>query len=87
MIGPLVEGRLSEEAQASGTSIEDAEAALLKENRSYIVVGRLGDAEETAAVVAFLASERASFVHRFQLPRERRLGSQHPLEDRETPGR
>jgi NAD(P)-dependent dehydrogenase (short-subunit alcohol dehydrogenase family) len=53
---------LSEEAQASGTSIRDAEAAFLKENRPHIVLGRSGNAEETAAVVAFLASERASFV-------------------------
>lgn len=59
---PLVEGMLSQEAQASGTSIGDAEAAFLKENRPHIVLGRSGNAEETAAVVAFLASERASFV-------------------------
>ncbi len=59
---PLVEGMLAEAAQESGTSIEGAEAAFLEENRPHIVVGRSGDAEETAAVVAFLASERASFV-------------------------
>ena len=59
---PLVEGMLAEAAQESGGSIEDAEAAFLEESRPHIVVGRSGDAEETAAVVAFLASERASFV-------------------------
>jgi 3-oxoacyl-[acyl-carrier protein] reductase len=59
---PLVEDMLAEAAQESGGSIEDAEAAFLEESRPHIVVGRSGAAEETAAVVAFLASERASFV-------------------------
>jgi 3-oxoacyl-[acyl-carrier protein] reductase len=59
---PLVEGMLAEAAEEGGGSIEDAEAAFLEESRPHIVVGRSGNAEETAAVVAFLASERASFV-------------------------
>jgi len=59
---PLVEGMLVDEAEKRGTSAEEAEAAFLEENRPNIVVGRAGTSEETAAVVAFLASERASFV-------------------------
>jgi len=59
---PLVEGMLAEEAEERGISVEDAEAVFIEENRPNIVVGRSGTSEETAAVVAFLASERASFV-------------------------
>lgn len=59
---PLVEGMLAENAQKQGVSTEEAEAMFIEENRPNIVVSRAGTSEETAAVVAFLASERASFV-------------------------
>ncbi len=59
---PLVEGMIAEEAQKRGISTEEAEEIFLEEGRPNIVVGRAGTSEETAAVVAFLASERASFV-------------------------
>jgi NAD(P)-dependent dehydrogenase (short-subunit alcohol dehydrogenase family) len=59
---PLVESMLADEAEQKGASLEEVEAAFLKENRPNIVVGRAGTSEETASVVAFLASERASFV-------------------------
>lgn len=49
-------------AEERGISKEEAEAAFLKENRPSIVLERAGEAEETAAVVVFLASEAASFV-------------------------
>ena len=53
-ITPAVEKIISEEAES--------EEAFVRENRPNIVAGRLGRAEEVAAVIAFLASERASFV-------------------------
>jgi NAD(P)-dependent dehydrogenase (short-subunit alcohol dehydrogenase family) len=59
---PLVEGMLAEEAEKRGISAEEAERAFIEESRPNIVVERAGTSEETAAVVAFLASERASFV-------------------------
>jgi 3-oxoacyl-[acyl-carrier protein] reductase len=59
---PLVEGMFEDLAEERGISKEEAEAAFLQESRPNIVLGRVGEAEETAAVVAFLASEAASFV-------------------------
>ena len=59
---PLVESMLADEAEKRGVSVEEAEAAFIEENRPNIIVRRAGTSEETAAVVAFLASERASFV-------------------------
>lgn len=53
-ITPAVEDIISEEAES--------EAAFVRDNRPNIVAGRLGLPEEVAAVIAFLASERASFV-------------------------
>lgn len=53
-ITPAVEKIIAEEAES--------EEAFVEENRPNIVVGRLGRTEEVAAVIAFLASERASFV-------------------------
>lgn len=59
---PLVEGMFEELAEERGISKEEAEAAFMRENRPNIVLERPGEAEETAAVVVFLASEAASFV-------------------------
>lgn len=58
---PLVESMLADEAEKRGISTEEVEAAFI-ENRPNIIVRRAGTSEETAAVVAFLASARASFV-------------------------
>lgn len=59
---PLIEGMFEDLAEERGISKEEAEAAFLQENRPNIVLERPGEAEETAAVVVFLASEAASFV-------------------------
>lgn len=59
---PLVNDMLAERAKAKGATVEQAEMDFLREYRPNIVLGRAGTSEETAAVVAFLASEAASFI-------------------------
>jgi NAD(P)-dependent dehydrogenase (short-subunit alcohol dehydrogenase family) len=53
-----VEERMRKEAVASGKS----EADVLRERGAKLPLGRLAKSEEVAAVVAFLSSERASYV-------------------------
>jgi len=59
---PLVEKMMSERAKLKGITVDEAISEFLRENRPNIVLGRPGTIEETAAVVVFLASGRASFV-------------------------
>lgn len=59
---PLVEQMLDAQAQQAGGSRSEAEAQFLKENRPNIVLKRAGTPAETAALVAFLASDAASFI-------------------------
>jgi 3-oxoacyl-[acyl-carrier protein] reductase len=61
-ITPAVEDLMAEEARRKRTPLNEREAAFVRENKPDIVAGRLGRPEETAWVVAFLASGRASFV-------------------------
>jgi 3-oxoacyl-[acyl-carrier protein] reductase len=61
-ITPSVEDLIAEEARRKNVSLDEKETAFVRENKPDIVTGRLGRPEETAWVVAFLASERASFV-------------------------
>ena len=57
-----MESILADEAEKRAVSTEEVEAAFIEEKRPNIIVRRAGTSEETAAVVAFLASARASFV-------------------------
>jgi len=59
---PLLEGMLDQQAQARGITRDEAEKVLLHEFRPNILLGRAGKPDETAGIVVFLASEKASFV-------------------------
>jgi 3-oxoacyl-[acyl-carrier protein] reductase len=61
-VTPSVEDLMAEEARRKNLPRNEREAAFVRENKPHIVAGRLGRPQETAWVVAFLASERASFV-------------------------
>lgn len=59
---PMTDGMMEQRAEQKGTSLEQAVETFLDEKRPYLIVGRRGKAEEVAPVIAFLASELASFV-------------------------
>jgi 3-oxoacyl-[acyl-carrier protein] reductase len=60
---PVLERWIGDMAARQGTTFEEAERAFLAEARPNITVGRPGTPEEVAAVIAFLASDAASFVN------------------------
>jgi len=59
---PLVETMMKNMASERGVGFDDVVAGFLQENRPHIELKRPGTAEEVAAAMCFLASERASFI-------------------------
>ncbi|WP_291914570.1 SDR family NAD(P)-dependent oxidoreductase [Chitinophaga sp. CB10] len=59
---PLLDNMLDKMAEEAGTTREEAARKFLKENRPYQSLGRAGAMEESAGIVAFLASGQASFI-------------------------
>ena len=58
----MTDGMMEKRADELGVSKEQAIQTFLDEQRPHLVLDRRGKPEEVAAVVALLASERASFV-------------------------
>ena len=58
----MTDGMMEQRAEKMGVSVEEAVETFLEEERPHLVLGRRGRAEEVAGVIAFLCSERASFV-------------------------
>lgn len=60
---PMTDAMMDRRAEQRGTSVEEAVASFLREERPHIELERRGRAEEAAAVITFLCSEPASFVN------------------------
>lgn len=60
---PMTDAMMTKRAEQNGTSFQEAIDSFLEEERPYMELGRRGEPEEVASVVAFLCSELASFVN------------------------
>jgi len=60
---PMTDAMMEEKAEEMGKSIDETVEWFLENKRPHIAVNRRGTAEEVAAVIAFLCSERASYVN------------------------
>ena len=60
---PMTDAMMRKRADQLGTSVPEAIESFLEEERPYIELGRRGEPQEVASVIAFLCSERASFVN------------------------
>ncbi len=59
---PMTDAMMDRRAEERGTDRDEAIASFLAEERPGIVLGRRGEVDEVASVIALLVSERASFV-------------------------
>src|SRR5699024_5341100 len=60
---PMTDQMMDQLAEARGTDRDEAIQHFLATERPFMELGRRGEPEEVAAVIAFLCSERASFVN------------------------
>jgi 3-oxoacyl-[acyl-carrier protein] reductase len=60
---PMTDKMMRKRADERGESFEEAIDSFLAEERPFMALKRRGKAEEVAAAVAFLCSERASFIN------------------------
>lgn len=60
---PMTDAMMEQKAEERNTSVEETVDWFLENKRPHIAVHRRGTAEEVASVIAFLCSERASYVN------------------------
>jgi NAD(P)-dependent dehydrogenase (short-subunit alcohol dehydrogenase family) len=59
---PLVDDMMEQAAEKEGISKEEMIQQFLENNRPHIELKRLGEIEEVGPLVAFLCSDKASFI-------------------------
>ena len=60
---PMTDAMMEQKAEERETSVEETVDWFLENKRPHIAVHRRGTADEVASVIAFLCSERASYVN------------------------
>jgi len=60
---PMTDAMMEKRAEENGTSVDEAIESFLEEERPGMTLKRRGRAEEVAAAIVFLCSERASFIN------------------------
>jgi len=60
---PMTDAMMQKRAAEMGVSFDEAVSSFLKEERPNLELARRGEPQEVAAAVAFLCSERASFIN------------------------
>jgi NAD(P)-dependent dehydrogenase (short-subunit alcohol dehydrogenase family) len=60
---PMTDAMMDKRADERGTDRDEAIRSFLDEERPLMALKRRGEADEVAAVIGFLVSERASFVN------------------------
>lgn len=60
---PMTDAMMEQKAEERETSVEETVEWFLENKRPHIAVHRRGTTDEVASVIAFLCSERASFVN------------------------
>jgi NAD(P)-dependent dehydrogenase (short-subunit alcohol dehydrogenase family) len=60
---PMTDAMMDKRAKELGVDRDEAIESFLEEKRPYLELKRRGEPEEVASVIAFLCSERASFIN------------------------